>query len=143
MTLANLISFMGKTRFFLFFTIITLVQPLCVLFSRIIHPFSLIYSFPYFFLFFYTRLFLTLFSFSCPFHRAHAGWSAWSVVLLNMHSPFLLLYYCPTGGGGPFLRPDNGQRRDREHGGHVPFATPCYLSILPPFSPTIRFSVAP
>lgn len=86
---------------------------------------------------------LSLFSSSCPFHRTHAGWSAWSVVLFNMHSPFLLLYYCPTGGGGPFLSPDNGRRRDREHGGHVPFATPCYLSIRPPFSPTIRFSIAP
>lgn len=39
-------------------------------------------------------------------------------------------YYCPSGGGGPFLWPDNGRRRDREHGGHVPFATPRYLSIL-------------
>lgn len=47
-------------------------------------------------------------------------------------------YYCPSGGGGPFLWPDNGRRRDREHGGHVPFATPCYLSILarPPPSHT-------
>ena len=65
----------------------------------------------------------------------HAGWSVRYVVLFNMHGPFLLLYYCPSGGEGPFLWPDNGRRRDREHGGHVPFATPCYLSILPPFSP--------
>lgn len=87
--------------------------------------------------FFCTRPSLGLFSPSFPFHRNHAGWSALSVVLFNMHSPFLLLYYCPTGGGGPFLRPDNGRRLDREHGGHVPFATPRYLSILPPFSPTL------
>lgn len=70
-----------------------------------------------------------------PLHWTHAGWSARYVVLFNMHGPFLLLYYCPTGGEGPFLWPDNGRRRDREHGGHVPFATPRYLSILPPFSP--------
>lgn len=75
--------------------------------------------------------------------RTHAGWSAWPVVLFNMHSPFLLLYYCPTGGRGPFLWPDNGRRGDREHGGHVPFATPHYLSILPPFSLAIRLSIAP
>lgn len=74
---------------------------------------------------------------SSPFRLrcTHAGWSTQFVVLFNMHGPFLLLYYCPTGGEGPFLWPDNGRRRDREHGGHVPFATPCYLSILPPFSP--------
>lgn len=86
---------------------------------------------------FCTRLSLGLFSSSYPFHRTHAGWFAQSVVLFNMHSSFLLLYYCPTGGGGPFLWPDNGRRLDREHGGHVPFATPCYLSILPPFPPTL------
>lgn len=78
-----------------------------------------------------------------PLHCTNAGWSARYVVLFNMHSPFLLLYYCPTGGGGPFLWPDNGRRRDREHGGHVPFATPRYLSILPPSSPAVRFSIAP
>lgn len=78
-----------------------------------------------------------------PLHRTHAGWSAQSSVLFNMHSPFLLLYYCPTGDGGPFLWPNNGRRHDREHGGHVPFATPRYLSILPPFSPAVRFSIAP
>lgn len=98
--------------------------------SHIIHP-----SVPP--TFFCSRLSLGLFSPSFPFHRNHAGWSARSVVLFNMHSPFLLLYYCPTGGRGPFLRPDNGRRLDREHGGHVPFATPRYLSILPPFSPTL------
>lgn len=71
------------------------------------------------------------------------GWSARYVVLFNMQSPFLFLYYCLTGSRGPFLWPDNGRRRDREHGGHVPFATLRYLSILPPFTPTVRFSIAP
>lgn len=83
------------------------------------------------------------FSLLFPLRRTHAGWSTQYVVLFNMHSPFLLLYYCPAGDGGPFLWPDNGRRRDTEHGGHVPFATPCYLSILPPFSPAVRFSIAP
>lgn len=78
---------------------------------------------------------LSFFPRSSPSCCTHAGWSARYVVLFNMHGPFLLLYYCPTGGEGPFLWPDNGRRRDREHGGHVPFATPRYLSILPPFSP--------
>lgn len=74
-----------------------------------------------------------------PLRWTHAGRSARYVVLFNMHGPFLLLHYCPAGGEGPFLWPDNGRRRDREHGGHVPFATPRYLSILhphpTPFSP--------
>lgn len=134
MTLGDLISF-KENNIHHVFTVITLRWPLCVLFvslfSHLLLPI------------FYARLSLSLFSSPCPFRRTHAGWSAWSVVLFNMHSPFLLLYYCPTGGGGPFLSPDNGRRRDREHGGHVPFATPCYLSIRPPFSPTIRFSIAP
>lgn len=95
--------------------------------------------------FFYSRLSLSLSVCFPPLpHSSYPCRLVCSVrCVVNMHSPFLLLYYCPTGGGGPFLWPDNGRRRDREHGGHVPFATLRYLSILPPFSPAGRFWIAP
>ena len=139
MTLAGVIS-LKKQNNISVFTVISVPRPLSVPFSHL-PPFSVYHSLP---LppFTPTALSQTVF-FLFPLHRTQAGWSSQSVVLFNMHSPFLLLYYCPTGGGGPFLWPDNGRRRDREHGGHVPFATPRYLSILPPFSPTIRLSIAP
>lgn len=140
MTLAGVIS-LKKQDNISAFTVISVPPPLFVPFSHHL-PFSLLHSLPLLLDPPFSRSVFLLYP-PRPIHRTHAGWSAQSVVLFNMHSPFLLLYYCPTGGGGPFLWPDNGRRRDREHGGHVPFATPCYLSILPPFSPAIRFSIAP